>query len=386
MESTSKIGPAISAAPLDARFARIVAVDCFPIKLPLRKPLVMSTYRLDDAPILYVRMRSHGGAEGWGEAAASPIMAGETLAGMVAAVRDVLAPRLLGKSVFDRARLSRELRTATYANGGAIAALDMAMLDVAGVLRNVPAVDLLGGALRRSARALWLVGGNGKVAQDVQDAVDLRAQGFDAFKLKVGVGSLENDIRAVRELRAGLGDACFIAADANMGLSVPTATRFVRSTEPYGLAFLEQPLPPGDLARLAAIAAASPIPLCADESIHGAYDILSHVAARAIGGASLKTIKLGGISPLVALAGTCDAIGLSINLAMMMETSLATAAMIHAACAIPNVDWGLSLGSLWLAEDPVIEPIACRDGRALCPEAPGLGVQVEEKRLAAFAC
>jgi L-alanine-DL-glutamate epimerase-like enolase superfamily enzyme len=104
-------------------------------------------------PLLYVRMRSHGGAEGWGEAAANLIMASETLAGMVAAVRDVLAPRLLGKSVFDGARLARELRAATYANGGAIAALDMAMLDLVGVLRNVPAVDLLGGARRRSARA-----------------------------------------------------------------------------------------------------------------------------------------------------------------------------------------------------------------------------------------
>lgn len=168
-------------------------------------------------------------------------------------------------------------------------------------MRNVPAVDLLGCALRRSARALWLIGGTGKVEQDVQDAVDLRAQRFGAFKLKVGVGGLDDDIRTVDALRAALGDDCFLAADANMGWSVQTAIRFVRATEPHGLAFLEQPLPPGDVARLAAVAAASPIPLCADESIHGTYDILGHVAARA----SFKTIKLGG-SPLVALAGTMD--------------------------------------------------------------------------------
>ena len=82
-----------STSPAVASDTEIVTVDCFPALLPLRKPLVMATYRIDDGPVLFVRVRTRGGAEGWGEAAASPIMSGETLTGMQAAVRDLIARR-----------------------------------------------------------------------------------------------------------------------------------------------------------------------------------------------------------------------------------------------------------------------------------------------------
>ncbi len=374
-----------SAFPAVAPDTEIVTVDCFPALLPLRKPLVMATYRIDDGPVLFVRVRTRGGAEGWGEAAASPIMSGETLTGMQAAVRDLIAPRLIGADALDRARLSRELRTSMFANGGAIAAVDMALLDLAGRILDVPAVALLGGAIRRAVKPLWLVGGSGDTEKDVAEAVALHAQAFRSFKLKVGLKPVDEEIRTVKLLREALGAECLIAADANMGWDTTTAIRFTTGSAPFGLAFLEQPTPAGDIARMATVAAASPIPIGVDESLHGLGDLLAHVAARAIGGASLKTIKLGGISPVVAAAGVCDALGLSVNLAMMMESSLATAAMVHAACAIPRIDWGLSLGNLWLAEDPVRHPIACADGLVHCPAGPGLGVEVDERRITALA-
>jgi L-alanine-DL-glutamate epimerase-like enolase superfamily enzyme len=365
--------------------SEIISIDCFPLRLPLRKPLIMSTYRLDDGPVLYVRVRSQSGAEGWGEAAASPVMTGETLPGMVACVRELISPHVIGASVFDRALISSKLRSAFFANGGALAAVDMAMLDLAGQIQNVPVADLLGGALRRSIRPLWLIGGSGSIERDVEDAKNLYSQQFRAFKLKVGVGTLQNDVETVAQLRAALGQDCLIAADANMGWGVKTSVDFGRSVASHGVAFLEQPVAPGDVARMAAVAAGCTIPIGADESIHGLADIVALVNAKAIHGLSMKTIKLGGVTQIVKLANTCDALGLSINLAMMMESSLATAAMIQTACVIPNVDWGLSLGNLWLAEEPIFEPVSCKDGYAICPKGPGLGVKVDERRLSAFA-
>jgi o-succinylbenzoate synthase len=369
-----------------SRGSEIVSIDCFPLRLPLRKPLIMSTYRLDDGPVLYVRLRSKSGAEGWGEAAASPIMAGETLSGMVACVRELISPHVIGASVFDRASITNRLRSAFFANGGALAAVDMAMLDLAGQILNAPVADLLGGAVRRTVQPLWLIGGSGSVERDVEDAKDLHAQQFRAFKLKVGVGTLRDDIETVARLRAALGEDCLIGADANMGWSVKTSVDFGTAVARHGLAFLEQPVAPGDVARMAAVAANCPVPIGADESIHGLTDIVALVNARAIQGLSMKTIKLGGVTQIVKLASTCDALGLSINLAMMMESSLATAAMIHTACVIPNVEWGLSLGNLWLADEPICESIACKNGYAVCPNGPGLGVKVDERRLSAFAC
>ena len=317
--------------------AEIASIDCYLVRMPLRKPLVMSTYRIDDGPSLFLRIRSTDGAEGWGEAPANPVMSGETLPGMKTIIETYMKPRLIG-------------------------------------------------AVRRQVRPLWLVGGSGQPEKDVEDAIGLRRQGFTAFKLKVGVAPIETEIRCIKMLREALGDEVLIAADANMAWDVATAIRFVRAVAQYGVAFLEQPTRAGDVSRMAAVAVASPIPIGADESIHSVGDLLAHDRANAIGGASLKTIKLGGVSAVVNCSHLCDALGLSINLAMLMESSLATAAMVHAACAVPQVDWGLSLGHLWLAEDPVEQPLVCVDGQIDCPRGPGLGIKVDERRLAALAC
>jgi muconate cycloisomerase len=169
------------------RSSEIISIECFPLRLPLRKPLVMSTYRLDDGPVLYVRIRARCGAEGWGEAAASPIMAGETLSGMVSCVRELIEPHVVGRSVFDRTAIAYKLKSAFYGNGGAVAAVDMALLDLAGRIKDVPASDLLGGAVRRSITPLWLIGGSGRADADVAEARALYEQGFRSFKLKVGV-------------------------------------------------------------------------------------------------------------------------------------------------------------------------------------------------------
>ncbi len=247
-------------------------------------------------------------------------------------------------------------------------------------------MELLGGAARDKVRPLWLIGGSGIPEKDAEDAMGLHAQGFRAFKLKVGVAPVATEIRSVAMLRQALGDDVLLAADANMGWDIATAIRFTQSVAQYGLAFLEQPTKAGDVSRMAAVAAASPIPIAADEGIHSVGDLLAHTKAGAIRGASLKTIKLGGVSAVVNAGTLCEALGLSINLAMLMESSLATAAMVHAACAVPQIDWGLSLGHLWLAEDPVRQPLVCVNGMIDCPRGPGLGVAVDEGRIAALAC
>jgi o-succinylbenzoate synthase len=365
--------------------AKIAAIDCFPVRLPLRKPMIMSTFRIDDGPALFVRIRTAAGAEGWGEAPADPVMCGETPHSMKAVIESYIAPRLIGRQALDRKGLLQELRSGLYGNGAALTAIDLALLDLAGRLLGVSAVELLGGAVRRRVRPLSLIGGSGNPDTDVKGAMELYNQGFRAFKLKVAIAHVKTEIRCVAMLREALGDEVFLAADANRGWDVATAIHFTQAAAPFRLAFLEQPTKAGDVSRMAAIAARSPIPIGADESIHGIDDLLSHVREKAIGGVSLKTVKLGGVTAVTAAASLCEALGLSVNLAMLMESSLASAAMVHAACACPQVDWGLSLGHLWLAEDPVRKPLACRDGMIDCPDGPGLGAEVDLDRLAEFA-
>jgi muconate cycloisomerase len=358
------------------REGEIVEIDCYPALLRLKKPLVMSTYRLDDGPVLFVRVRAHDGHEGWGEAAANAVMSGENLAGMAAALQAFVKPQLIGKSVFERARLMREVRSSVFGNGAVIAAVDMALLDLAARIRGVPAVEMLGGPMRRTVTVLRLIGGSGQLEADVDEAKQLAAAGYRAFKLKVGVSCVDDEIETIRALRNELGPDVLIAADANMGWRRTDSIRFMTGATASNLAFLEQPTPAGDIASLAEIRIRSQVPISIDESMHGLHDLQAHLQAKAIDGLSLKTIKLGGITPLVTVATVADSLGLSINLAMMMESGLATCAMVHAACAVPAVDWGLSLGAQWLSNNPFPIP-ECVEGAIACPQGPGWGVDVD---------
>ena len=367
------------------RLGRIVSVDCFPAHLPMRKPLKMATHQIAHGPSLFVRVRAASGAEGWGEAGADPTMSGETLRGMVAAVEEFLAPRLSGASVFDRIAIGAGVRRHLYGNGGPKAAVDMALLDLAGRILGVPAVELLGGAARRSATVLRLIGGSRETDRDVAEAEMLADQGFKAFKLKVGLTDIAREAETVRRLRDRLGDDVLLAADANMGWDVATARRFAGLVAGCGLAFLEQPVVAGDINRMAAVAAPPSPALGADEALHSVGDILAHANAGAIRGVSLKTMKFGGVTTTLSAATVADALGLCVNLAMLVESSVASAAMVHLACAIPQIDWGLSVGGLLVAEDPVAEPIGCVAGEVACPVGPGLGVTVDERALRRLA-
>src|SRR5690606_33439316 len=227
----------------------------------------------------------------------------------------------------------------------------MALLDLAARSRRQPAIELLGGARRSGVMVLRLVGGSGATDRDVEEVLGLHQLGYRAFKLKVGVGSVEVDIQTIKTMRRSLGDDVLIGADANMGWDYDTAYRFMTAVRQYDLAFLEQPFAVDDVELCARLVAETGCNLAIDEAMHHLGDMLVHQRAGAIRGVGLKSVKLGGPTPLVEVGRQAYKHGLSVNLAMMMESSLATAAMVHTACALPAIAWGLSLGSEWIADD-----------------------------------
>ena len=154
--------------------------------------------------------------------------------------------------------------------------------------------ELLGGAVRDSVLTMCLLG-NASVAQDVAEAKALARQGYKFFKLKVGVKRVEEEIEAAFAVRKVIGPEPMLCADANMGMTMDNARKYVLGAADAGLAFLEQPFRDNDLAGTLALARMSPIPLCADESAHSLESIVDWQRAGAIGGVNLKTIKLGGV-------------------------------------------------------------------------------------------
>ena len=358
-------------------------VDAIPVALPLKAPMKMANALITAAQNVLVRIEASDGTVGWGEAASAPTMTGDTLGGLVAAVRDHLGPALIGKDAWQRPELMRELRHALLGNPGAHSAVEMALLDLAGRTAGVPLIELVARPRRTAVKPMWLLG-NATAEQDIAEARTRQQEGFNFFKLKIGVKPIDTEIKTALAVREALGARTPLCADANCGLTLAAARRYVEKTRPAKLMFVEQPLAHDDLAGLKALTKGLRMPVGIDEGIHAIADIETS-ARHGAGGVSLKLIKLGGISAALEAGKLCRKLGLSINIAAKIaESSIASAAATHLACAVPSVDWGVSLTHFYLADDLVKRPLALGGGVVTLPDAPGLGVDVDEAAVARF--
>lgn len=359
-------------------------VDAIAVALPLVKPVVMAGERIERSKSLVVRVETANGLVGWGEASAAPVMTGDLLAGMCAAVNDHLAPLVIGQDALRRAELSQRAGAALLHNTGAKCALDMALNDVVGRHLGIGVCDLFGGALRDVLKPMYLLG-NPEVEDDIHEAKVKLAEGWRFFKLKIGIKPPAEEAAAAIAVRRELGTEVALCADANMGMRYADARDFAHGAREAKLLFIEQPLHAEDFDGMAALARVSPIPLNGDESIGSVASILALHRMGAIGGANIKTIKMGGLAPAVHAMHVCGALGLNINLAgKVAESSIAAAALLHLASVAPNLDWGLNITQHYLAEDLTDQPIAIEGGKARRPEGPGLGIEVSEARVARF--
>jgi len=368
-----------AAAPLT-----IARVDAIPVALPLRKPVVMAGERIERSQSLLVRVEAANGLVGWGEASAAPLMTGDTLPGMFTAVTDHLAPLVRGQNALDRARLAARCASALLHNTGAKCALDMAINDLVGRHLGVSLCDLFGGALRDEVQPMYLLG-NPKVEDDIGEAAGKLKEGCTFFKLKIGIKTPAEEADAVLAVRRHLGDRIALCADANMGMKFADARHFAERAREANLLFMEQPLPADDFDGMAALARASAIPQCADESIGSIASIIALHRLGAMHGANIKTIKLGGIGITVQAMSVCAGLGLNINLACKVaESSLGASAIVQLGCLAPNLNWGLSITNHYLVEDLTAAPVRIERGRVARPRGPGLGVEVSEEQVRRF--
>ncbi|HXE04269.1 MAG TPA: enolase C-terminal domain-like protein, partial [Methyloceanibacter sp.] len=254
---------------------KIKRVEPIAVSLPMKKPVVMAGVEIARADNVLVRIEANDGLVGWGEAASAPTMTGETVESMTAAIA-YLASALEGRPADDIAGALAAMAARMYANHGAKAAIEIALHDLVGRATNQPAYALLGGK-QRSRMAVRGVIGTGALASDLLEAEKKKADGYIAFKIKVGIDAPLIDGERTRRLCRLLGHDALISSDANQGWSAEQAAQYVRAVADAGLDFFEQPVSADDLAGMTAVAAAAgKIAIGADEGIHSLDDIRRH--------------------------------------------------------------------------------------------------------------
>src|SRR5271165_3006480 len=359
---------------------KIKHVEAIAVSLPMKKPVFMAGVEIRSADNVLVRIEADNGLVGWGEAASAPSMTGETVESMMAAI-GYLAPAVGERPADDIAGTVAVMGKRMYANNAAKAAIEIALHDLVGRATGRPAYAILG-ARQTGRMPLLGVIGTGELSSDLREAERKMAQGYAAFKIKVGIDKPLIDAERTVRVCALIGPGALISSDANQGWSTQEAVQYVHAVADAGLAFFEQPVHADDIAGMAAVAnAAGPakVAIGADESIHSTADLRRLHEQHAAQGVSLKTIKLGGMRAVMEAGRLCDQLGLNVNVAAKTgESSIACAAAMHVAAALPQIAWGLTLSNEGLAEDVTARPIRSECGHVEISDAPGLGVDVDE--------
>ncbi len=364
---------------------RITGIEIIPLRLPLTEPFVISYGVFPDVESVLVRLETDIGVTGWGEGTPDPIVTGETFGGVLETVK-AIAPALLGRDPRDRDGCMRAVHARVGASPSAKAALDIALHDVVARAAELPLWALLGGRSKPYLTISRVVSIKTPDAM-AADAAQHVSNGFRTVKLKLGTyDDVRLDIRRVAAVREAVGPEIKIKIDVNQGWrNAGVAVLGARGIAPYHPEYLEQPVDMHDLEGLADVRRASGLPIMADESIHSSRDALRAVQLRACDLMNIKLMKTGGLLEAVRVNTIAETAGIVCQVGTMVESSIASAAGLHLAMALHNVETVEMGGPLMLAEDiGGLRAHYDRDQVTL-PEGPGLGVDPDEAIIARYA-
>ncbi|WP_330179709.1 galactonate dehydratase [Nocardia sp. NBC_01503] len=344
----------------------------------------------------FLRIDTDEGITGWGE----PVIEGR--AHTVAAAVGELADYLIGKDPMSIEAHWQVLTKGGFYRGGpilssAVAGIDQALWDITGKALGVPVWQLLGGAVRDRVRVYSWIGGD-RPDDVAAAALERKEQGFTAIKMN---GSAELEaidtprattaiVERVAAVRAATGDDFDIAVDFHGRLSVAMARRVLPLLEPYLPFFVEEPLVPEVSDRIGEITAATSIPIATGERLYSRWDFAT-VLDRGIAVVQPDLSHAGGISEVRRIAALAE----SRDVALAPHCPLgpiALAASLQVGFSTPNLliqeqSLGIHYNTGSDLLDYLVDPavFAYRDGYVDLPQAPGLGIEIDEKAVARAA-
>jgi glucarate dehydratase len=343
-----------------------------------------------------------------------PVGLGETYgdAAHLALLRRI-APELVGVDPFDLNRLDRLVAavlgradvpdahgltghsSTSKTRARVAAAFEVALLDLQGRLTGRPVHALLGGKVRDrvpySAYLFYKWAGHPGAEPDRfgaaldPDGIVAQARalvdryGFGSIKLKGGVLPPEQEIAAVRALRAEFPQAP-LRLDPNACWAPATSIEVAAQTDGL-LEYLEDPT--AGIDGMAQVAAAAPMPLATNMCVVCVEDLAPAVRVGAVGVVLADHHFWGGLRAGQRLAAVCDAFGLGISMHSNSHLGISLAAMTQLAAATPTLTYACDTHTPWQdGIDVLAQPLSFVDGAVPVPDTPGLGVELDPDALA----
>ncbi|AIR90670.1 muconate cycloisomerase family protein [Pseudomonas cremoricolorata] len=366
----------------------IQRVDTLIVDLPTIRPHKLAMHTMQQQTLVIIRLHCSDGVEGIGEATTIGGLAYgyESPEGIKANIDRYLAPALIGLPAGNVNAAMLRLDLIAKGNTFAKSGLESALLDAQGKRLGLAVSELLGGRVRDSLEVAWTLA-SGDTARDIAEAEHmLEIRRHRLFKLKIGANPLQQDLDHVIAIKRELGDRASVRVDVNQYWDESQAIRACQVLGDNGVDLIEQPISRINRAGQVRLNQRSPAPIMADESIESVDDALQLAATGAASVFALKIAKNGGPRAVLRTAQIAEAAGIALYGGTMLEGSVGTLASAHAFLTLRQLTWGTELfGPLLLTEEIVTEAPQYRDFALHVPATPGLGLTLDETRLARFA-
>ena len=361
------------------RIERIILRE---IRLRLREPFRISSGLVDERRILLLELGDASGAVEWSECVAGeqPNYSAETIDTAWLAIREWLAPRLLGRRIDAPESVHEILDRNVCGHNMAKAALEMGCWAIEARQQGIPLAALLGGTHPEVPTGIS-IGIQASPAALIQRATRARADGYRKIKVKIQPGA---DVGYVRAVREALPADTHLMADANSAYALEDAPHLKR-LDAFGLLMIEQPLHRDDLVRHARLQRELETPICLDESI---TDVARCEDMIALGSGRIVNIKpgrVGGFSVARRIHDLCSRNGIPVWCGGMLESGIGRAYNV-ALASLPNftLPGDLSPSARYWTQDIVTPEWTMRDGMVRVPDGPSIGVEVDRERVLAL--
>ena len=378
---------------------KIINLETIIFQLPGRSSYTWRSLQIPIGRYVVLKMETDEGITGLGEAPAILSWGGEhgryfgEDPEIVCHVVDgYLAPILMGADPFSvktiLARMDEDIRGFPYTK----AMVESALLDIVGRALGVPVYQLLGGAVRKEIPVCHSVG----VAppdEAAKEAAQVLEDGIRTMQIKVP-GEPKRDLEIVKAIRRAVGEDATIYPDINRGYKdTKTAINSIKAMQAEaGIAAVEQPVEGVDA--MARVCREVDIPVIVDEGCWTPEDAIEIVKRDSADVISIYFTKSGGLIRSMQVGAIARAAGLPVNVNGSLEGGVGNAANLHLAAALegtvlPGVVTVNTLagreqtkvGGVFYTDDIITEPFEYADGHLKVPEGPGLGVELDPKKL-----
>jgi galactonate dehydratase len=274
----------------------------------------------------------------------------------------------------------------------ALSGVEMALWDIKGKALGVPVYQLLGGKVRDSVPCYangWFAPAKtpDEFASKAREAVaagfsGLKWDPFGAAYMEISKSALRESLRCVEAVVGAVGPEVEILIEGHGRFNVATAIRIAQALEEYDITWFEEPVPPDNLEALAEVKSRVRVPIAAGERLYSRWDYQRFFALRCADFAQPDVSHVGGIMEIKKIAAQAEANHLAIC-PHNPSGPVANAASLQLAACVPNfrVLETMSSDVSWRGEISD-EKVIFRNGCMQIPDAPGLGIDLNEAAIA----